>query len=143
MAFSTRSRPLDSISEVKLEAMQTADELYYMEVKILDQNTELFVEYDLNLVENLIFTITNKVSSAILYITDATNTETTAVANETGGNITITDPEGGLFTVEIPNVHSDMPLGYHPYDVFAITNAGSKRKPILRGVILVVDNSTP
>lgn len=130
MSFAERSSPLQTISEVELECVQTADELYYMTTEIFNPDTEEYEVFDLSLLSNIIFSIKIKSTDTVIYTTD-----------ENDGNITITDDINGKFTTEIPTADTTtLPLGSHMYDVFGIQSG--KRKPLLRGNIKVVDNVT-
>ena len=101
MSFTTRSVPLDSVTEIYLEAIKGDDEIYYLTAKIFNQTTEAYDILDLDDVSKIEFSIKNPVSGTIEYTTD----------NLTG-NITVTDANAGTFTIEVPNASSDdLPIG--------------------------------
>jgi hypothetical protein len=133
MSFTTRSVPLDSVTEIYLEAIKGDDEIYYLTAKIFNQTTEAYDILDLDDVSRIEFSIKNPVSGTIEYTTD----------NLTG-NITVTDANAGTFTIEIPNASSDdLTIGELRYDVQITMVTGSKKRTIVRGPIQIVDDVTP
>lgn len=132
MSFTTRSVPLDSVTEIYLEAIQGDDEIYYLTASIFNPTTEAYDVLDLDDVSRIDFSIKNPISGTIEYTT-----------NSATGNITVTDANAGKFTIEIPNADSsDLPAGELNYDVQITMVTGSKKRTIVRGPIRVVEDIT-
>lgn len=143
MSFATRTSPLETISEVKLEGVVGDDELYYMVAEVWNQTTEEFEPYDLTLAAKIEFSIKVKTTGSLIYTTDDDPGGTTA-APYYKDEITRTDEANGKFNVEIPAIASIVvPVAIHKYDVQVTTVAGSKKKTVLRGDIQFVEDITP
>lgn len=132
MSFTTRSQPLDTVTEIFLEAINGDDELYNLEARVWNNTTEEYEVFDLSLASRLQFSIKNTLRNEIEYTTD----------NLTG-NITITDSPNGKFKVEIPNADSLLlSIAEMRWDCQATLVDGDKKKTLVRGPILVVDGVT-